>query len=108
MKNYVFKHPSNSLIQYYMYQPIEKPKPNSKNYSDIFIKHASPSRSPQATGTRLLRGIHGRPVPRLSGSPQGDQLLILPGWHGAVVTMLTDNPPVMFDVPLMLPLENYD
>ena len=39
MKNYVFKHPSNSLIQYYMYQPIENPKPNSKNYSDIFIKH---------------------------------------------------------------------
>ncbi|KAF3573182.1 hypothetical protein F2Q69_00059489 [Brassica cretica] len=67
-----------------------------------------PSRLPRATGTRLPRGRHGRPVPRLSGSPRGDQLLVLPGRHGAVGATLTDNPSVMFNVPLMLPLENYD
>ncbi|KAF3576203.1 hypothetical protein DY000_02033957 [Brassica cretica] len=81
--------------------------------------HASPSRSPRATGsppsrsprstcTRLPRGGHGRPVPRFSGSPRGDQLLVLPGRHGAVGATLTDNPPNLFNVPLMLPLENYD
>ncbi|KAF3555526.1 hypothetical protein F2Q69_00013291 [Brassica cretica] len=67
-----------------------------------------PSRSPGATDTRLPRGRHGRPVPRLSGSPRGDQLFVLPGRHGTVGAMLTDNAPVMFNVPLMLPLDNYD
>ncbi|KAF3579481.1 hypothetical protein DY000_02031334 [Brassica cretica] len=67
-----------------------------------------PSRSPRATGTRLPRGRHGRPVPRLSGSPRGDQLFVLPGRHGAVGAMLTDNAPVMFNIPLMLPLDNYN
>ncbi|KAF3554785.1 hypothetical protein F2Q69_00013875 [Brassica cretica] len=67
---------------------------------------ASPSsRSLRATGTRLPPG---RPVPRLSGLPRGDQLIILPGRHGAVGATLTKNPPVMSNVWLMLPLENYD
>lgn len=81
---------------------------------DCYIVHnrcfmsAPPLPLPQATRTRLPRGRHGRPVPRLSGSPRGDQLLVLPGRHGAVGATLTDNPPVMFNIPLMLPLENYD
>ncbi|KAF2566935.1 hypothetical protein F2Q68_00025464 [Brassica cretica] len=37
-----------------------------------------------------------------------DQLLVLLGRHGAVGATITDNPPVMFNVPLMLPFENYD
>ena len=67
-----------------------------------------PSRSTRATNTRLPRGRCWRPVPRLWWPPRGDQLLVLPGRHGAVGATLTDNPPSMFNVPLMLPLENYD
>ncbi|KAF3504788.1 hypothetical protein F2Q69_00042890 [Brassica cretica] len=71
-------------------------------------RYASPSRLPRLTGTSLPRGRHGQPVPHLSGSPRGDQLLVFQGRHGAVGATLTDKPPVMFDVSLMLPLENYD
>ncbi|KAF3560465.1 hypothetical protein F2Q69_00013287 [Brassica cretica] len=37
-----------------------------------------------------------------------DQLLVLLGRHGAVGATITNNPPVMLNVPLMLPFENYD
>ncbi|KAF3568679.1 hypothetical protein DY000_02015868 [Brassica cretica] len=55
-----------------------------------------------ATGDQrhLPRGRHRRRVPRLSRSPRGDQLLVLPGRHGTVGTTLKDNPPVMFKRPI--------
>ncbi|WZZ73983.1 LOW QUALITY PROTEIN: hypothetical protein YC2023_085353 [Brassica napus] len=66
------------------------------------------TRTPVPSSNDVKPRPHGRPVPRLSGSPRGDQLLVLPGRHGAVGTTLTDNPPSMLNVPLMLLLDNYD
>ncbi|WZZ51116.1 hypothetical protein YC2023_051223 [Brassica napus] len=57
----------------------------------------------------LVSPFDPRPlISDLSIQDVSDQLLVLLSRHGAVGTTITDNPPVMFNVPLMLPLENYD
>ncbi|KAF2575464.1 hypothetical protein F2Q70_00003950 [Brassica cretica] len=74
-------------------------------------RHTPSSRSPWATSAASLvvatgdqrhlpRGRQRLRVPRLSRSPRGDQLLVLPGRHGTVGTTLKDNPPVMFKRPI--------
>ncbi|KAF2601186.1 hypothetical protein F2Q70_00025566 [Brassica cretica] len=66
---------------------------------------------PRRYALRIFRGTTAVGIFRETiavGIFRGSVSVGLPGRHGAVGATLTDNPSSMFNVPLMLPLENYD